>query len=303
MKYLAFQCGSFSFLLFGLSLGLCAQEPSIELQYALSPDSFVQDGVPQGTVTDYVWKDSQVFPGTIRRYSVYLPAKYDADQPLDLMVFQDGHAYLRKDGHFRVPTVLDNLIHQGDLPPMVGIFVDPGHLQENLPAERGWDPTPENRSFEYDSLSPDYSEFLIREIIPEVSKQVKITDDPERRAICGISSGGICAFTVAWERPDQFRKVLSHIGSFVNIRGGHVYPALIRKQPKRPIKVFLQAGSQDLDNEHGNWPLGNQQMAAALEFRDYEYEFIYGEGAHNGNHGGAILPQALRWLWSDDSSE
>ena len=303
MKYLAFQCGSFSFLLFGLSLGLCAQEPSIELRYALSPDSFEQDGVPRGTVTDYVWKDSQVFPGTIRRYSVYLPAKYDADQPLDLMVFQDGHAYLRKDGHFRVPTVLDNLIHQGDLPPMVGIFVDPGHLQENLPAERGWDPTPENRSFEYDSLSPDYSEFLIREIIPEVSKQVKITDDPERRAICGISSGGICAFTVAWERPDQFRKVLSHIGSFVNIRGGHVYPALIRKQPKRPMKVFLQAGSKDIDNEHGNWPLGNQQMAAALEFRDYEYEFIYGEGAHNGNHGGAVLPQALSWLWSDDSSE
>ena len=303
MDHLAFKVGSLSFLLFGLSLGLRAQEPSIEWQYPLSPDSFEQDGVPRGTVTDYVWKDSKVFPGTIRRYSVYLPANYDAEQPLDLIVFQDGHAYLRKDGHFRVPTVLDNLIHQGDLPPMVGIFIDPGLLQESLPAERGWRPIPENRSFEYDSLSPKYSEFLMREILPEVSKQVKITDDPERRAICGISSGGICAFTVAWERPDQFRKVLSHVGSFVNIRGGHAYPALIRKEAKRPMKVFLQAGSKDVDNEHGNWPLGNQQMAAALKFRDYEFEFIYGEGAHNGNHGGAVLPQSLRWLWSDDSSE
>ena len=125
------------------------------------------------------------------------------------------------------------------------------------------------------------------------------TDDPDGRAICGISSGGICAFTVAWERPNQFRKVLSHVGSFVNIRGGDVYPGRIRKAEKKPLRVFLQGGRLDLDNIHGNWPLGNKQMAAALAFKEYDYKFVYGEGGHNGNHGGAILPDSLRWLWRD----
>jgi enterochelin esterase family protein len=136
-------------------------------------------------------------------------------------------------------------------------------------------------------------------MLPEVSKEYKLTDDPEGRAICGISSGGICAFTVAWERPDAFRRVLSHVGSFTNIRGGHVYPALIRKTERKPIKVFLQDGSNDLDNLHGNWPLANQQMAAALKFAKYDYEFVFGDGGHNGKQGGAILPDSLRWLWKD----
>ena len=144
----------------------------------------------------------------------------------------------------------------------------------------------------------------MKEILPEVEKTYKLSKDPEMRGICGISSGGICAFTVAWERPDQFRKVLSHVGSFTNIRGGHVYPALIRKRKDvLPIRVFLQDGSNDLDNEHGNWPLSNQQMAKALEFRKYDYKFVYGDGGHNGNHGGAILPESLRWLWRDWKSD
>ena len=126
-----------------------------------------------------------------------------------------------------------------------------------------------------------------------------MTDDPNERAICGISSGGICSWTVAWERPDAFRKVLSHVGSFTNIRGGHVYPALIRKTEPKPIRIFLQDGSGDLDNRHGNWPLANQQMAASLKFADYDYKFVYGDGGHNSKHGGAILPDSLRWLWRD----
>jgi len=135
--------------------------------------------------------------------------------------------------------------------------------------------------------------------LPEVGKSHRLTDDPRHRAICGISSGGICAWTVAWERPDAFRKVLSHVGSFTNIRGGHVYHALIRKTEPKPIRVFLQDGSGDLDNLHGNWPLANQEMAAALKFAKYEYRFEYGDGGHNGKHGGAILPESLRWLWAD----
>jgi enterochelin esterase family protein len=141
---------------------------------------------------------------------------------------------------------------------------------------------------------------LLEEILPEVGKQYRLTDDPDGRAICGISSGGICAWTVAWERPDAFRKVLSHVGSFTNIRGGHVYPALIRKTEPKPIRIFLQDGSGDLDNAHGNWFLANQQMAAALKFAKYDYKAEFGEGGHNGIHGGAILPDSLRWLWRDD---
>jgi enterochelin esterase family protein len=282
-----------------LTAGAVAQEPTIELRYPYGPDSFRQEGVPQGKVTTHVWKDSKVFPGTIRRYYVYVPAQYDAAKPAALMVFQDGHTYIKEDGDFRVPAVFDNLIHKGEMPVTIGVFVDPGHKKPELPPEPDWDPQPENRSFEYDTLSDDYAKFLLTEILPEVRKEYNITDDPAGHAIGGISSGGICAFTVAWQRPDEFRKVLSHVGSFTNIRGGDAYPGMIRKQDQRPLRVFLQDGSNDLDNRHGNWPLGNQQMVAALKFRDYDVNFVYGEGAHNGNHGGAILPDSLRWLWRD----
>ncbi|QDT33350.1 alpha/beta hydrolase [Thalassoglobus polymorphus] len=265
-------------------------------QYELGEDSMRHEGVPRGTVTNHVWK-SEVFPGSIRHYSVYVPEQYDADTPTAVMVFQDGHTYLDEKGQFRVPVVFDNLIHKGELPPIIGIFIDPGYLQDELPKKRGWRPRPQNRSFEYDTLSDQYSRFLLEEILPEVGKHYNLTKDPDQRAICGISSGGICAWTVAWERPDEFRKVLSHVGSFTNIRGGHVYHALIRKTEPKPIRVFLQDGSGDLDNQHGNWPLANQQMAKSLAFAKYDHKFVYGEGAHNGIHGGAILPDSLRWLW------
>jgi enterochelin esterase-like enzyme len=197
-------------------------------------------------------------------------------------------------------VVFDNLIRKGEMPVTIGVFVDPGFKRTELPPEPGWEPKPENRSFEYDTLSGDYADFLLNEILPEVKNDDKITDDPEGHAICGISSGGICAFTVAWQKPDQFRKVLTHVGSFTNIRGGDAYPGMIRKgSEKRPMRIVLQDGENDLDNQHGNWPLGNKQMYAALKFRGYDAKFEYGEGAHNGNHGGAILPDSLRWLWRD----
>ncbi|HVR87355.1 MAG TPA: alpha/beta hydrolase-fold protein [Planctomycetota bacterium] len=262
--------------------------------YQHPPESERQEGVPQGKVTHFVWK-SQIFPGTIREYWTYVPAQYDPKTPAAVMVFQDGHAYVNEKGWFRVPIVLDNLIAKKELPVMVGIFINPGHKSEELP-KPGW-ADKNNRSFEYDTLSDQYARFLAEELLPEVGKSVKLTEDPDGRAISGISSGGICAFTAAWNRPDVFRKVLSHVGSFTNIRGGHAYPALIRKTAAKPLRVFLQDGSKDLDNEHGNWPLANQQMAAALAFRKYDYKFVYGEGGHNDIHGGSILPDSLRWLW------
>lgn len=269
------------------------------VRYDHGPESDRKEGVPKGTVTSYVWQDSKVFPETIRRYSMYVPAQYDPSTPAALMVFQDGHTYLRDGGDFRVPVVFDNLIHAKEMPVAIGVFVDPGYKRDKLPPERGWRPQPENRSFEYDTLSADYSKFLLTEILPAVRKSYNITDDPEGRAICGISSGGICAFTVAWERPDKFRKVLSHVGSFTDIRGGHRYPEIILESESKPLRIFLQEGSQDLrrTRKNWNWVIGNLKMAAALEEKDYDYRFVLGDGGHNGNHGGVILPDSLRWLW------
>mgnify|MGYP002839543595 CR=1 FL=1 len=274
-------------------LTLAAATGAAQDNYKHGPDSMAQDGVPQGTVTKHTWISKTVFPGTVRDYWIYVPKQYDGKTPAAVMVFQDGGTYVNTKTSFRVPTVFDNLIHKQEMPVTIGIFLNPGAIPPTRKGARAR----RNRSFEYDTLSNQYSRFLIEEILPSVGKQYKLSVDPARRAICGISSGGICAWTVAWERPDQFGKVLSHVGSFTNIRGGHVYPALIRKTERKPIRVFLQEGSNDLDNLHGSWPLANQQMAAALKFAKYDYKFVMGTGGHNGRHGGAILPESLKWLW------
>ncbi len=263
--------------------------------YTYLPDSFRQEDVPKGEVTRHIWK-SQIFEGTIREYWVYTPAQYEASKPACVMIFQDGGGVISDDGAYRVPVVFDNLIHKGEMPVTVGIFINPGHLGGELPESTG---PKNNRSVEYDSLSDQYAKFLIEEILPEVSRTHNLMDDPECRAIAGSSSGGIVSFTVAWERPDVFRKVVSHIGSFVNIRGGHVYPFLIRKTDPKPIRVFLQDGKNDLNKAHGDWWLSNLQMESALEFMEYDYKFVGGEGKHTGLHGGTLLPETLRWLWRD----
>jgi enterochelin esterase family protein len=276
-----------------LLLGAVAADAADD--YVLGPDSQRQAGVPQGRVEGpHVFK-SEVFAGTIRNYWVYVPAQYDPQKPAAVMVFQDGHKYVNTEQEYRVPTVFDNLIHKKEMPVTIAVFVNPGHLGTELPADP-W--RANNRSVEYDSLGGQYARFLLDELLPEVGKSYKLTADPEARAISGASSGGICAFTAAWERPDAFRRVLSHIGSFVDIRGGHVYPSLIRKSGRAPLRIFLQDGSNDLDNRNGHWPLANQEMAAALKFKGYDYRFEYGDGAHTHKHGGAILPDSLRWLWS-----
>jgi len=262
--------------------------------YKLGPDSERHSGVPEGKVTKYHWI-SKVFPGTERDYWIYVPAQYDPNSPACVMVFQDGGSYQDPKGQFRVPIVFDNLIHKKEMPATVGVFINPGVFPAAAGAQKGRS----NRSFEYDTLSDQYARFLETEMLPEVEEHYKLRQDAEGRAICGISSGGICAFTVAWERPELFSKVLSHVGSFTNIRGGDVYPGRIRKTKTKPIRVFLQDGENDLDNEHGNWPLANQQMAKALKYKGYDYKFEFGDGGHNGKHGGSILPDSLRWLWGD----
>ncbi|MBT5693192.1 MAG: esterase family protein, partial [Opitutae bacterium] len=244
-------------LLFLLAVGLLDA-----VDYRPGPEAQRGDGVPQGQVTEHSWNECKAFPGTTRTYWVYVPVQFDGKKPANLMVFQDGGGFVREKGHTRVPVVLDNLIHKGDIPPTVGIFVNPGSVPGS---ERGSQPR-RNRAFEYDTVSADYANFIIDELLPSVVSEhkLKLTGDPSGRVICGNSSGGIAAFTAAWYRPDYFGGVMSHIGSFTNIRGGYVYPALIRKTEKKDIRVLLQEGRKDLDNLYGSWPLSNRQVAKAL---------------------------------------
>jgi enterochelin esterase family protein len=291
-------------LIAGLAI---AQEPkpaSPDDQYKLGPDSQPQPGVPEGKVTEYEWNNSKVYPGTIRKYWVYVPAQYNAAKPACLMVFQDGGGYAKKDGAWRVPVVFDNLIAKKEMPVTVGVFINPGDepLKPGEPPRKrpdGRPASPKNRSVEYDSLGGTYSRFLLEEILPEVAKTVKFTNDPAGRAIAGSSSGGICAFTVAWEHPEQFGKVVTWIGSFTNIRGGNAYPDMVRAAPKKPIRIFQQDGKNDIVNQFGSWPEANKAMAAALDEKGYDHKFVVGEGTHNPKHGASILPDTLRWLWRD----
>jgi enterochelin esterase family protein len=258
--------------------------------YQAHPDGRERPDAPKGTLLPQEPWRSQVFANTVRDWSIYLPPG-DAAEPAAVMVFQDGVRHYQS----FVPTVFDNLIADGDVPPIVGVFLNPGVFA---------DTTVSNRSFEYDTLSDQYSRFLLEEILPAVERQRRLRQDAASRAICGISSGGICAFTVAWQRPDQFQKVLSHVGSFTNIaagptlrEGGHNYPFLIRRVPPKPIRVYLQDGENDLNVPAGNWWLANLQMVDALRFAGYDYTFVSGHGFHSLDHGRADFPDALRWLW------
>ena len=282
----------FLVLLLAVPALVCAEDV-----FKPTPEHEPNPNVPHGTVTQMPAWASKIFADTVRDWWVYIPAQYQPDGSAAVMVFQDGRGYQDLKGHWRVPTVFDHLIARGEMPPTVAIFINPGNNPKNVPVA-GQRFRPSNRSYEYDNLGDRYARFLLEEILPAVEKKWPLTKDPEKRAICGSSSGGICSFTVAWEHPEAFRKVLSTIGSFVNLRGGDCYPSLIRKTEKKPLRVFLADTSGDLDNSFGNWPLANQQMAAALKFMSYDLRFDYAEGySHSSMHGGSIFPEALRWLW------
>jgi sugar lactone lactonase YvrE/enterochelin esterase-like enzyme len=277
------------FLFYLLAAGILAAD-----EYTLGPDSQRHDGVPRGSVTQYSWT-SKTYPGTVRDYWVYVPAQYDAAKPAAVMIFQDGGGFVKEDGGWRVPVVFDNLIQQKAMPVTIGIFINPGVLNALSPEQQ----SRFNRSYEYDGLGGRYAKFLIEEIIPEVAKKFNLSKNPNDYGVAGSSSGGIASFTAAWVRPDAFRRVLSFIGSYTDLRGGDVYPNLIRKTEPKPLRVFLQDGSNDQNIYAGSWYLANQSMASALAFSGYESKFVVGTESHNGKHGGAILPDALRWLWQD----
>lgn len=280
---------------------LLAAAPVVAQQntYPLGPDSQPRDGVPKGAVTRLTLAPGQVYAGVPHNYAVYVPAQYDASKPAPFMVFLDGSGALGNSQ--RVPVVFDNLIAKGELPPLIGIFVDPGVL----PAASDAVMSRFHRILEYDSIDGRFARFLETELIAEVAKKYNLSKDPSHHAIAGVSTGAVGAFIAAWERPDLFRRVLSFIGTYVAMRGADTLPAMIRRTEPKPIRVFLQAGKHDhVLPAHpfgtfyaGSWPINNQLMYEALQFAGYDTRLEYGENAHNMSHGAAILPDALRWLW------
>lgn len=270
-------------------------------RYALGSDSRVQSGVPKGTVAKHVLAAGRFYPGTPHDYAVYVPAQYDRTKATPFMVFLDGSSYLG-DG-VRVPVVLDNLIAKHELPPMIAIFVDPGVL----PAVTKGAQSRYERVYEYDSLNDRYSRFLLEELIPAVALEYNLSANPDDRGISGISTGAVGAFMAAWNRPDQFHRVLSFIGTYVGMKGADSLPALIRKTEPKPMRVFLQDGKADhiVAAEPygtffaGSWPINNQVMYEALEYSGYDAKLEMGSEGHNMKQGGAIMPDALRWLWRD----
>ena len=269
-----------------------------DAHYHPCPEATKRPDVADGTVRSIRgYTASTVFPNTRRDMWIYTPAGLERHRdPPGLIVFNDGAFYLDRNGPARATRVLDNLIAAGELDALVGVFVLPGARQ----GAKGERDRRDQRSVEYDSMTDDYARFLTEEVLPLAEETVgrSFAADPARRAICGISSGGICAFNAAWHRPETFGRVISHCGSFTAIRGGHQYPYLIRSTPRKPLRVFLQSGAADANIILGSWPLANQEMAAALEFAGYDYRFEFGTGGHNLRHGGALFADTLRWLFA-----
>jgi hypothetical protein len=286
----------------------------------LSPDHFPQEGIPKGKLKGPFNFYSKIIEGTVRHYWLFIPAQYHASRPAGVLIFQDGFRATNPEGSIRAPQVMENLIGRGEIPVTIGIFISPGNLSKEYPTDLG-SKNPNNRAQEYDAMDDTYARFIVEEMLPEVAKQYSLTNDPEQRVICGTSSGAIAAFTVAWHYPNVFRKVYSAIGSYVSIGfrpeetpvklGGQDYPALIRREPVRPIRIFIHDGINDLNNEWGDWFLANQQMVSAMKYANenadknqmtgprYQLKNVWTDGEHNDKHAGALFPEGLKWLMGD----
>jgi enterochelin esterase-like enzyme len=284
------------------------QAPNTDSHYQLGPDSLPREGVAKGEVKGPFTLPSNAYPGTQHTYWVYVPAQYDPALPASLMIFNDGQAFKNMDGDVRAPNVLDNLIDRREIPVMLAVFINPGRRPDQPePTPQEWGDRTTNRPTEYNTLDDKYARVIVDELMPVLNKEYNIATDPERRGIGGASSGAIAAFTVAWERPNQFRKVLSIVGSFTNIRGGHAYSGIVRSNEKKPLRIFLQDGRNDnrgvgrggTYDETRDWFLQNVKLMQALTEKGYDVNYSWGIGRHGQKQGGAIFPEMMRWLWRD----
>ena len=304
---------SFHYLVKGSKFGGSLDVP------AFTADSYQQPGVPSGKLSDKIVHTSKIYDGMKADYWVYVPAQYDPKTPAALMVFNDGQWYTDRKGNNPTLNVIDNLIAQKKIPVMIAVFISPGDISgspgtptyEFIEARvKKWDDTMKNamRSTLYDTVSDRYVRYLSEEVLAEVESKYNIRKDSYSRAITGLSSGGICSFNAAWQMPDQFSRVISWIGSYASIQwkedpkildGGQDYPEKVLRESKRNIRVWLQDGSNDLENKWGSWPLANLAMANALKQKEYDFHFSFGKGSHNSGHGSAEFPEEMIWLWRD----
>ena len=282
--------------------------PNPNSQYRLGPDSLPQDGVPKGEIRGPYTLPSKVYAGTQHTYWVYVPAQYDPTVPAALMIYQDGQAFKDENGDLRAQNVMDNLTYRREIPVMIGVFINPGRTPEQPePTPQNWGDQTTNRPTEYNSLDDKYARVVTGELMPMLNKDYNISKDADMHGIGGSSSGAIAAFTVAWERPNDFRKVLSNVGSFTNIRGGDAYPDKVLESAKKPIRVFLCDGRNDnrgagrggAYDEKRDWFLQNVRLMKALTQKDYDVNYTWGMNLHGQKFGGAIMPEMMRWLWRD----
>jgi enterochelin esterase family protein len=283
--------------------------PDMNQYYTLGPDSLPREGVPKGELRGpFVLPNSPAYPGTQHTYWVHVPAQYDAAVPASLMVFQDGQAFIDMNGSVRAPNVLDNLIYRRELPVMITAFINPGRTPEQPePTPAQWGDQTTNRPTEYNTLDDKYARVVVEELLPALYKDYNVSRDPERHGIGGTSSGAIAAFTVAWQRPDQFRKVISIVGSFTNIRGGDAYPDIVRQAEKKPLRVFMQGGRNDnrgvgrsgVYDQRRDWFYQQVRMMEALRDKGYDLNYNWGINTHGQRMGGPLLPEMMRWLWRD----
>ncbi len=278
-------------------------DPSNDRFYQLGSDSKPQDGVPQGKFSEAKVIPSNVFPGTQHTYWVYVPAQYDPSKPTAVMIFNDGQAMMNEPGDVQGHRVLDNLIYRREIPVMLGVFINPGRRPDQPePNPRDWGDKTTNRADEYNPPNDKYARVIVDELMPALKKEYNISPDPEQHGIMGASSGGCAAFAVAWFRPDDFRKVITFVGSFTNIRGEHIYPELVAESAKKPIRLFMQDGRNDNrrpDDLKWDWFYQNVRLKDALEKKGYDLNYTWGIGNHGQKQGGAIFPSMMRWLWRD----
>ena len=288
-------------------LPVSAQSPaaakSNDQYYQLGNDSKPQDGVPLGKFTAPLVIPSQVFPGTQHTYWVYVPAQYDPAKPTAVMIFNDGQALMAEPGDVQAHRVLDNLIYRREIPVMLGVFINPGRRPDQPePTPRDWGDKTTNRADEYNPPTDRYARVIVEELMPALKKSYNIAPEPELHAIMGSSSGGCAAFAVAWFRPDDFRKVISFVGSYTDIRGEHIYPELVAASDRKPIRIFMQDGRNDNrrpDNLNKDWFYQNVRLKDALTKKGYDLNYTWGIGNHGQKQGGAIFPEMMRWLWRD----
>jgi enterochelin esterase family protein len=293
---------------YGQSQNPAPAAPNPDAFYKLGPDSLEQEGVPRGQIRGPFTLQSNAYPGTQHTYWVYVPAQYNSSTPASLMIFNDGQAFIAPTGNLRAFNVLDNLIYRREIPVMIAVFINPGRRPDQPePTPQNWGDRDTNRPTEYNSLDDRYPRVIVDELMPVLYKEYNISKDPEQHGIGGASSGAIAAFTVAWERTSDFRKVLSIVGSFTNIRGGHAYSDIVLKSEKKPIRIFLQDGRNDNRALNANgtydqtrdWFYQNVRLMEALTKKGYEVNYAWGMNRHGQAMGGAIMPEMMRWLWRD----